>query len=97
MIYPEHNWQPYLFSATPRHLHKKWDEVTRFISYVEKFLRIKEPNDWYRVSLDHLSRLGGAQLIAKNGGLYAVGNILETNIIDLVLGVEANISRVYSR
>jgi hypothetical protein len=70
--YPEHAWQPYRFVASPHNLHLHWSEVESFIKFAAKKLRVRAVEDWYRVSQDHLWRLGGGQLVAKNGGLLAV-------------------------
>jgi len=70
--FPEHDWKLFRFQTTPHHLFEDWSQVESFVKFAEERMRVKERQDWYRVSLDHLWRLGGGQLVAKNGGLYEV-------------------------
>jgi hypothetical protein len=71
-IYADHDWKSYLFNVTRHDLHEDWTQVENFVKDAEKRLRIKCNDDWLRVSQETLWRLGGGQLIAKNGGLVEV-------------------------
>lgn len=46
--------------------------VSRFLEDASRALAIETPEDWYRVSLQQLARLGGKRIILKNGGLLSV-------------------------
>lgn len=71
-VYPEVAWQRHRFAHSPHNLYQQWEVVEDFIKYASKRLYIESLDDWHRVSQDQLWRIGGGQLVAKNGGLQAV-------------------------
>lgn len=72
-LYPEHSWQPHLFKTSPR---SYWETnrpaIENFFNFAAEQCGVTSLDDWYRVSLKQLKRLGGFQMIMRNGGLFTV-------------------------
>jgi len=66
-VYPGFDWQPWLFDRGPKRLLDDPSIVKRLVSKVEKELQIKEPMEWYRVSIDQLKDLGLAKIFQYHG------------------------------
>src|SRR5690348_11404117 len=70
--FPEHNWQAWDFARTPRSITQDKNTLQQYLRFLEDKLQIKTMEDWYRVSMDQMKKLGGSHLILKNGGLSNV-------------------------
>ena len=46
--------------------------MEQLLDYVEVSLDIKSPEEWYRVSEEHLERLGALHAFLQLGGLFKV-------------------------
>lgn len=71
-VYPHYDWDPWRFSLLPRSTIGDSTVLKQAILHVEKNLSIEQPEDWYRVSLNQLKRLGVDALFRKSGGLVSV-------------------------
>lgn len=50
-VYPEHEWLPWVFSATPKGLWTNRDNHFKFFDWLGKQLDIKDMDQWYKVKL----------------------------------------------
>lgn len=50
-------------------------KTKKFLARVEAELEIHSPEDWYRISHEQFSQLGGETILRKNGGLFPVSVI----------------------
>lgn len=71
-IYSEVDWDELDRIRVPRHYWDDPEHARSFLAKAEAQLRIEEPEDWYRVSLQQLQELGGGGLIVRYGGLYGL-------------------------
>lgn len=69
--FPELPWLPHAFLSSPRHVSADRRSLVQYLSAVEAQLGMESPAEWFRVSIQHLRRTGGAHLIARHGGLVA--------------------------
>lgn len=87
-VYPQYQWVPWKFHQMPRQIFKDDGILQDALRHVEVELRVTEPEDWYRISLPQLEKLGVGYLFVQSGGLYAVlqklrpeGNWKETHFL----------------
>eukprot|EP01128_Nolandella_sp_AFSM9_P008126 TRINITY_DN4682_c0_g1_i1.p1 TRINITY_DN4682_c0_g1~~TRINITY_DN4682_c0_g1_i1.p1 ORF type:complete len:585 (-),score=94.63 TRINITY_DN4682_c0_g1_i1:175-1866(-) len=71
-VYSTVEWKAHLFHSLPQDVWRDEEAVRDFLEYASEQLLIEKPQDWYRVSLSQLSKLGGKQIIQKNGGLSSL-------------------------
>jgi hypothetical protein len=65
---PRHPWKEWLFERAPQNF---WDDPAnqrRYMDWLAKRLRIRRPEDWYRVTVDHFTTNSGKGLLAKFRG-----------------------------
>jgi hypothetical protein len=74
--FPEHKWEPWLFSNISQGIWKNIfaDPNLRkgFVNYMEKTLRLKDLDDWYRVSVVEMREAGIKPVPASHGGLISL-------------------------
>ena len=70
--YPEHSWEPWRFTIIPRQALKNAGERQNVVKFVEKELKMKSLDEWYRISLHQLKELGVDRFFIKGGGLFEV-------------------------
>lgn len=58
--YPEHQWQAWQFTVTPRQWWANANNQRLFFNWLKSELHILSPSDWYNVTVDKVSSLGGA-------------------------------------
>jgi hypothetical protein len=66
-VYPSHDWQEWRFTRVPVGF---WDDPKgqhKFLSHVAKLHGIKSMSDWYRLTSDDVTSLGGAGLLSRYG------------------------------
>ena len=67
-VYPNHEWNPWRFPLRVGQTSE--DSLPLLFSHVEDSLKVKSPQDWYRISMQDLDELGvGRVLRALDGGL----------------------------
>ena len=72
-IYPNYNWS--FQSKDYKMPLKYWQDINNVISFmksIEHHYQIKTPEDWYRISIPQITKLGGRGILAK----YKLSNIL---------------------
>ena len=47
VVYPDYNWLPWKFSATPKNYWSEPENQRKFIEWAGKQLKIKDMSDWY--------------------------------------------------
>jgi hypothetical protein len=67
-VYPKYNWLPWKFN--------KWKtgfigekELSSFVGYLTKELKIKDMQDWYRISLNQINKITPNTVVCKLGGI----------------------------
>jgi hypothetical protein len=68
-VYPNYPWLPWKFT---RFVSNDPEIMNKAIDYVEKELRISQPEDWYRVSTRQLLHLGIYSVFTNFGTLFDV-------------------------
>jgi hypothetical protein len=56
-VYPEHEWLPWKFEKVPN---KSWGDTNtqrKFMDLLSKELKIKEPSDWYNITIGVICKL----------------------------------------
>ena len=48
--YPDHEWLPWQFSKGPRNFWSENKNIRKFMDWAGKYLKVKEMNDWYKIS-----------------------------------------------
>ena len=71
-IYPEKDWHPWLFGNTSRHFWQDEENVFKFMEWASKKLNIRKLDDWYFVSNEEISTLGGKHMLATIGNLHSI-------------------------
>ena len=92
-VYPEYDWQPWKFKKHPQNLLRDETVALKLLRFLENSLQIKEPRDWYRVSLDQLRDLGVSKLFRSHG----LVNLLRRFYPDVAWNEQALIGKGYKR
>lgn len=71
-IYPNHEWQVWMFSQVSRGSWEDGEVLGKFVKWLEKRLDIWDLEDWYRVSLELIETVGSSTAFKKNGGIAQV-------------------------
>jgi len=71
-VYPEVDWLPWKFKILPVHSWKDTNILHKAVKFLEKELKIKAPDDWYRVTVAQITEHGLARFFEMNGGLKGV-------------------------
>jgi hypothetical protein len=50
-VFPEYNLLPWKFAVCPSNFWNKTENQRKFMSWAAEQLNIKEPSDWYSISL----------------------------------------------
>eukprot|EP01125_Pyxidicula_operculata_P008535 TRINITY_DN2859_c0_g3_i4.p2 TRINITY_DN2859_c0_g3~~TRINITY_DN2859_c0_g3_i4.p2 ORF type:complete len:333 (-),score=32.63 TRINITY_DN2859_c0_g3_i4:27-1025(-) len=69
-LYPDFKWEPRRFNKAPHSYWKNEENVKESILSLSTSLKIKNLDDWYRVSAKQLHHLGVAGLVNEYGSLY---------------------------
>jgi hypothetical protein len=69
-IYPDYDWMPWRFATIPKGASDDPEVMSKALKFVEKELKMTQPEDWYRVSVSQLSQIGVHHLLAKNGSVF---------------------------
>ena len=56
-VYPNYNWRLWRFHRGIRRVLQSEDEVNKMLEYLETALDIRQPEDWYRVTIENLNSL----------------------------------------
>lgn len=81
--YPDFAWQPWRFAFNPRKFWESPEVLSLFIEYAVAELGIRRPEDWYRISLGRIKKLGGLKVIEMAGGLHsALSKVVRVGLID---------------
>ncbi len=60
-IYPDHDWKPWLFTQVTKNFWPQNENRIAYMQWLEKKLRYKKPNDWYRITkLDFIHNQGAS-------------------------------------
>jgi hypothetical protein len=62
-------WHIWLFKQVPAGHWDTIENVKEYVEWLSKTLKIAKESDWYSVSYDQISKLGGATLLLKYGGM----------------------------
>lgn len=78
-LFPEHNWEPWLFSPVPKSLVSKLSKpkLIEFVVHVERQLGIRAPNDWYRTSRIQMKAIDGASALCSPSGVPLLQSALQ--------------------
>ena len=68
-VYPEYHWPKWKFSEVPKGLWNDHSNCKRFFDWLGNKLGLKEPIEWYGVSLEVIKSYGGSGLLKKYGSL----------------------------
>jgi hypothetical protein len=73
-VYPEVDWLPWRFSRAPKtsKLKENPKVVSLTVDYIEAQLKLRNIDEWYRVSNPQLDQLGVLNWTRKLGGLCAL-------------------------
>ena len=66
-IYPKHEWQLHRFATSPQGFWKDHAKVRKFLDSAAAQLDISSDEDWYRVSINQLQKLGGSGIDSIGG------------------------------
>lgn len=75
---PEYNWLVWMFDTAPRGLFKKKKVMLEYIDWLGEKLCIKEPQEWYQVSIKHVNYFKGSALAQKSNKFEGLMNLLKT-------------------
>lgn len=64
-VFPEHDWQPWLFQQSPNGYWEDTTNVRKFFEYLESKIPIKKMEDWYRISLADIRLFGPITMFNK--------------------------------
>lgn len=64
VAFPEHHFLPWKFKHAPSNFWKNRENVTQAMQWVAEQLKFKSMEDWYRVDLQTLQKLGGMIIIS---------------------------------
>ena len=70
--YPEHTWAPWKFDTAPMGYWSSKDNINQFLSDLSDKLLIQSLDDWYRVDLEQLHKLGAGTILNRHKGLYGL-------------------------
>ena len=60
-VFPHHNWLPWKFNRTPKDyvasISNDFNQQYNIIKWLEKNLYVRDPEDWYRISLNQVQAL----------------------------------------
>ena len=71
-LYPNHNWMMWKFERVPSGF---WDSAKNkklFLDWLSKELKLKQLDDWYRISVQEIRRMAPATPFRKYGGMTSV-------------------------
>jgi len=69
VIYPNETWILGRFESCPKNVWKDHNNVREFLNYCKFECGIENQEDWYRISRDQISKLGGKHLLGVFGSL----------------------------
>jgi len=72
IIYPEVKWQYWRFSYLSKNFWEKEENVRDYFQWLFQQLQMNTLDDWYRISLHQIMKLGPITSIKKYGGLPKV-------------------------
>jgi hypothetical protein len=70
--FPEHSLHSWQFAFVHKNFWKEWDNVVRFVKWVEEKLGIKSPDEWAYITTREICRLGGWTLLKS----YSIEEII---------------------
>jgi len=62
-VYPEHKWEMWRFDVAPLGWWREPNNQRQFIQHLAKKLNIKEPSDWYSITMEQIDANGGTVLL----------------------------------
>jgi hypothetical protein len=65
--YPEYNWQIFKFKNLPRGFFKSKGNVIPLVRWLEDKLHVRDPMEWYDVSLEHLRNVRSCSMLIVDG------------------------------
>lgn len=69
-LFPQHDWLEWKFKAAPFGFWKSQENIRRYIQWFEREMKIRTPEDWYRITHDDIiERFGSGLLIQYSHGL----------------------------
>eukprot|EP01125_Pyxidicula_operculata_P022520 TRINITY_DN924_c0_g1_i3.p1 TRINITY_DN924_c0_g1~~TRINITY_DN924_c0_g1_i3.p1 ORF type:complete len:367 (-),score=32.65 TRINITY_DN924_c0_g1_i3:25-1125(-) len=69
---PEYEWEQWKFKFLPQRTWDSSDNIKGFIKYIEQSLKIKNIDEWYRISTIQLNKFGAQGLLKKYGSIYSI-------------------------
>ena len=70
-VYPDYDWNIFLFNAKPKSIWKDPKNERKYFDYIANVLNIKSQEDWYRVEKKQIMNLKGGGLLNRyNGNLF---------------------------
>eukprot|EP01127_Copromyxa_protea_P003412 TRINITY_DN13224_c0_g1_i1.p1 TRINITY_DN13224_c0_g1~~TRINITY_DN13224_c0_g1_i1.p1 ORF type:complete len:376 (-),score=85.71 TRINITY_DN13224_c0_g1_i1:90-1217(-) len=72
IAYPEETWLHGNFKRTPKNTWTEPKKLREFLESIEPALFIKEPEDWYRVSLNQLRSVGATGIVTSFRRLHEI-------------------------
>ncbi len=70
-VFPEHNWEQWRFTRVSKASMKDKEILVESVKKAEVSLNIKEPKDWYRVSMEQIRGIDLNKIFIRHGGLIA--------------------------
>jgi hypothetical protein len=65
LSFPSHPWLPWKFQRAPKGYWNILENRKKFLAWYAEQNKIKEPDNWYQVQTDDISKAGGAPLLGS--------------------------------
>lgn len=88
LVYPNHDWKPWMFTRSPTHFWNDIKNQRRFCDHITAELKMNDLNDWYKVSIADVVNRGGAGFLKLYNGSLIRGIDVLINV-HFVTGLQA--------
>ena len=67
-VYPEHDWIIWKFVYVPKKFWENIENQRKYFDWLAKELNVKQPDDWYKVTLSHVDEFHGSGVLDYYSG-----------------------------